>query len=177
MTLRVLAIDAGLTAGWGAVGAGRPPQSGSYRFEGGSRAMGKVGRAFDHFVRQLILREKPAVLAFAAPFVGRFASPDSIRPLMSMCTLLEMIGDELRLKCVEIDEPAARRAFLTKVPRCSKEIKIAVMEACFVRGWPAKDNHSADALVVASWALELLSPKEAHATTPLFQPKKRKATR
>jgi hypothetical protein len=169
---RVLAIDPGLTFGFGAVGGGRPPASGSRRLNGNARQMGVAGRHFDGLLRGLILRERPTVMAFASPFVGMkggFAvQPDSIRPLMSICTLVEMIGDELKIRVVEVDEPEARRAFLTAVPRRSAAIKIAVQRACFERGWPCATDHAGDALCVAAWALECVAPDVSHKTTPLF---------
>jgi hypothetical protein len=186
--MRVLAIDAGFTLGWGAVGGGREPSSGSTSLRGSSRQLGIAGRHCDEVVRQLILKERPAALAFASPFVGqvwmpgktpnqkgRFQpiSPDNIRPLMSFLTIVEMVCDELKIRCVELDEPECRRAFMTAVPRKSKEIKLAVQRACRQRGWPFRDEHAADALCVASRALELLAPQSAHETTPLFQPGKK----
>lgn len=186
--MRILAIDAGFRTGYGALGNGIEPRSGSRPIRGGARQMGIAGRDFDGVVRQLILKERPAVVAFASPFVGQTWTkptfingqkvwgkaspipPDSIRPLMSFLTIVEMICDELRIRCVEVDEPECRRAFLTSVPRKSADIKIAVMRGCRLRGWPAMDDHAADALCVASRVLEILSPRSAHETTPLFQP-------
>lgn len=175
--MRVLAIDAGMTMGFAALGDGRDPVSGSRSLRGGPRQMGIAGRHCDEILRQLILAEKPGAIAFAAPFVGmktsnkgvRFAiQPDSIRPLMSFLTIIEMVCDELKIRCVEVDEPEARRAFMTAVPRKSADIKKAVMRACFLRGWPCSTDHAGDALCVASWAHELLNPEISHETTPLF---------
>lgn len=175
--MRVLAIDAGMTMGFAALGGGKPAISGSRSLRGGPRQMGIAGRHCDEILRTLILQERPKVICFAAPFVGQIrdfkgrpvpVQPDSIRPLMSFVTIVEMVCDELKIRCVEIDEPEARRAFLTNVPRKSKDIKMAVQRACFLRGWPCKDDHAGDALCVASWALELLDPDASHETTPLF---------
>jgi hypothetical protein len=189
----VLAIDAGFTLGYGAIGGGKPVTSGSIQLRGTARQMGVAGRDCDDIVRSLILAERPDVIAFASPFVGQTFSkpiivngqkiwgkgapipPDNIRPLMSFLTIIEMVCDELRIRCVEISESEARRAFMTAVPRKSKDIKLAVMRACRLRGWPFNSNHAADALCVASRALEILEPKTAHQTTPLFAvaPKRR----
>lgn len=186
--MRVLALDAGFRTGYGALGDGIEPRSGSRPIRGNARQMGIAGRDFDGVVRQLILKERPAVVCFASPFVGQIWAkptfingqkvwgksspipPDSIRPLMSFLTIIEMVCDELHIRCVEVDEPECRRAFLTKVPRKSADIKIAVMRACRLRGWPAMDNHAADALCVASRVLEILEPSRSHEMTPLFQP-------
>lgn len=172
--MRVLAFDAGFTMGYGALGNGKPPSSGSRRLRGTARTLGIAGRHCDEVVRQVILAERPEVIAFASPFVGSRkgapVQPDSIRPLMSFLTIIEMVCDELRIRCVELDEPECRRAFMTAVPRKSAQIKLAVMRSCRQRGWPFPDEHAADALCVAARALEIVDPTAAHETTPLFIP-------
>ncbi len=185
--MRVLAFDCGLTCGFAALGDGRDPFAGSRRLKGDSSHMGVVGRAFDGLVREIILQEKPGVIAFASPFVGQIfikekiingrrikpgrfqpVGPEAIRPLMGLTTVIEMIADELGIRCVEDDEQKMRRAFLTGVPRKSKDIKEAVVRACELRRWPAPDHHAADALCVASYVLSIVEPKSAHKTSPLF---------
>jgi hypothetical protein len=179
MTPRVLALDAGMTMGFGALGGGSPPSSGSRRLRGDARHLGIAGRHCDEVVRQLILAERPDVIAFASPFVGQMwdakrkrfipIQPDSIRPLMSFLTIVEMICDELRIRCVEVSENECRSAFLEgKVPCGTEAIKAAVIRACHQRGWPATDDHAADSLCVASRALEIVEPSTSHETTPLF---------
>jgi len=169
---RVLAFDAGMNFGFGALGGDKPISSGSRRLRGDARHLGIAGRHCDEVVRQLILAERPDVIAFASPFVGsrggRPVQPDSIRPLMGFLMLVECICEELRIRCIELDEPECRRAFLTKVPRKSKDIKAAIISACRQRGWPSVDDHSCDALCVASRALEIVEPGASHETTPLF---------
>lgn len=170
--MRVLAIDGGLTLGFGALGGGKEPTSGSRRLRGDARHLGIAGRHCDEVIRQLILAERPQVIAFAAPFVGskkgKPIQPDSIRPLMSFLTIVEMVCDELKIRCIELDEPECRRAFMTAVPRKSEDIKAAVMRACRQRGWPCTDNHAGDALCVAARALEIVAPDASHEMTPLF---------
>lgn len=126
----------------------------------------------------MILRERPGVVGFAIPFVGqrfdkksrRFIpiQPDAIRPLMSFMTIVEMVCDELKIRCVEVSEQEARRAFLVHVPTGSKPQKIAVQRGCRERLWPFGNEHAADALCVAARVLELIEPNAAHEATPLF---------
>lgn len=177
--MRVLALDAGMNLGWGALGGGRDVAAGSRRLDGNSTEMGRVMRSADGHVRAIILAQKPDLIGFAAPFVGqtwdpvrkRFnpISPQNIRPLFGVLAKIEEVCAELRIRCVEIDEPECRRAFLTAVPRKSRDIKLAVQRACRLRGWPAHDDHAADALCVASRLLEVFAPDQAHEMTPLFQ--------
>jgi hypothetical protein len=173
--MRVLAIDAGMTMGFAALGDGKPPISGSRMLKGGPRAMGVAGRHCDAELRALILQERPAAIVFATPFVGMINGKNT----KGFATRMAVQPDSIRPLCIEVDEPEARRAFLTAVPRKSKDIKIAVQRACFLRGWPCKDDHAGDALCIASWALEILDPEHSHETTPLFstaptEPKRRK---
>lgn len=186
--MRVLAFDAGFTMGYGALGGGRAPTSGSRRLRGDARTLGIAGRHCDSVVRELILAEKPQVIVFATPFVGQRrgkpvrvqgrlywpdaapVQPDSIRPLMSFLTIIEMVCDELRIRCLELSEPEARRAFLGKAPQKSADIKAAVMRECRTRCWPCTDDHAGDALCVASLALEIVAPDGALQVAPLFQP-------
>jgi hypothetical protein len=185
--MRVLAIDAGLTCGYAALGGNMKVVSGSRELRRDGDNRGVTARHFDQILRSLICDQKPTVIAFATPFVGsirgkpfilngrkiwpsaRPVDPKALRPLMGIIWHIEAVADELHLRCTEWDESTARRAFLTKVPRKSKDIKAAVIRACRQRGWPACDDHAADALVIASYVLEVLEPHSAHLTTPLFQ--------
>lgn len=175
--IRVVAFDAGLNLGYAALGGDVAVASGSYRLGGGARDMGTTMRNADRRIREVIGRERPGLIAFAAPFVGQVRvkgklqpiNPDNIRPLFGVLAKIEEVGAELRIACIELDEPECRRAFMTGVPRKSKDIKAAVIKACRQRGWPCTDEHAADALCVGAWALELRVPKSSHQTTPLFQ--------
>lgn len=184
--MRVLAFDAGMNFGWAALGGGKEPAAGSRRLNGGSAAMGVCARHADSTIRQLILQERPTILAFATPFVGvlapreimvggqkkftRFAAvpPQALRVLMGLTTVVEMIADELKIRCIELAESDARKALLGTVPRKSADIKEAIVRAFKQMGYPCCDHHAGDALCVASFALDCLAPTPAHERTPLF---------
>lgn len=170
--MRILAFDPGMNFGYGGIGGHLGVQSGSRRLRGGASQMGITMRHADQVIRELILSQRPQVLAFASPFIGmrggRPIQPDAIRPLMGLMAKIEEIAEELKIRCIELSEPECRRAFLNNVPRKSADIKKAVMRACRERGWPCMDDHSADALCVASRALEIIAPDTAHEITPLF---------
>lgn len=179
--MRVVAFDPGFNIGFAALGGGKPAASGSHLLRGGPRQMGVAGRHCDQIVREIILRERPDVVAFASPHVAMVnmktpkgmvrkpINPDSIRGLMGFMTVIEIVCCELRLRCIEISESDARQALLGKVPRRTKEIKLAIMAACKQRGWPVSTNHAADALCIAARALEILGESgRAHEVTPIF---------
>lgn len=182
----VMALDMGITVGWAVLGDGVGAVAGNRNLKGTARQMGMVGRKFDALLRDLILRYRPTVICFATPFVGQIyikpritngkkiagryqpISSDTVRPLLGLTTVAEMICDELHIRAAEVEEPDARRAFLTGVPRKRKDIKAAVMRACELRGWPVTCDHEADAFCVASHVLEQLHPGRSHELTPLF---------
>lgn len=191
--MRSLAFDLGMTTAWGAVGDNRPPASGSMRLPGGPRDMGRTGRAFDEYARRVILDQRPDLIGFATPFIGRGKRnpviqngrplyiggrpvffdiepivPDAIRPLMGLMTTLEIIANELQIACAEADESDARKAFMGSVPRKSKDIKEAARLACRQRGWPAHDHHCADALVMAAHIYTCRAKDGGIGLTPLF---------
>jgi len=180
--VRVLALDPGGTLGYAALGDGKVA-AGSRKLNGDSHHMGIAGRHCSSVVRELICDHGPFdVVAFAKPYVGsvmRFdpkkgrkvpqpVEPDSLRPLMGFMTVIEMVCDELRIRCVEIAEMEARREFVPKLPRKSKDIKRVVMQECRDRKWPCSDDHASDALCVGSFVLSKLEPSKAHEAQPLF---------
>ena len=193
---RVLAFDAGMNLGFGALGGGQTPVSGCRRLPGGPRDMGTTGLECAKHTRALIALLKPDVVGCASPFIGKTRGkpktfikgkpvwgsgdapipPDNIRPLLGCLTVIEMVVKEInearapedQIRCIEIDEQTARRAFLTTVPRGSKAQKKAVERGCRQRGWPCSTDHAADALCVASYILECVDRPESHRTTPLF---------
>ena len=157
--------------------------AGSRQIQGNSTTMGHSGRQCGEIIRGLIC-DHGAIdcMTFAKPHVAMVRrydvkqrkffiqpiAPENIRPLMGFTTIIEMIADELRIRCIEVEESSARADFLEVVPRKSKDIKSAVVQACRDRGWPCPDNHTADALCVGTFVLNKLDPSRAHERTPLF---------
>jgi len=182
--------------GYAALG-GDKIAAGSLLIPGDHSTMGTSGRRCGELLRELICDLGPFdVVAFASPFVGvvrRFnpktgksepvpVRPESLRPLMGFTTIIEVVAAELKLRCVECSESEARGAFLEVVPRKSKNIESAVIQACRDRGWPCRDGHTGAALCVGSFVLSKLEPSTAHEVTPLFihehgKPKRAKSTK
>jgi hypothetical protein len=171
--MRVLAIDAGMTLGYAAVGDQRPVISGSRRLRGGPRRMGETAQHCQDVLQMLLDQEAPDLVAFASPFVGRTFGgapipPDNIRPLFGCLTVIEMTCRQMGIACCEIEEGSARRVLLGSIPRGTKNIKAAIIRACKQRGWPCTDDHAGDALCVASFVWECKHRDQAYRTTPLF---------
>jgi hypothetical protein len=166
----ILTFDAGFNLGWSLVG--RPKIfSGSHKLPGSGRQLGLALAASRVKVRDLIQIHKPDVVAIAAPFISRKATPDALRPLFAFYGQIEEEAFYAKVRCVEVYENEARGAFLGlgNVPKGTDLIKKAVMQACKDRNWPCPDNHAADSLCVGAFVLEQLDPDGAYETTPLFQ--------
>ena len=173
--MRVLAIDAGFRTGYGLLGGGIDPLSGSLAIAGSSENLGQALEDFREKVATLIFDHAPHVVVIAAPFISRKATPQALRPLFAMYGEVERVAFVHATPCFEVDEPRARRALLGEfLPGKSKDIKAAIVQACHDRGWPCTDDHAGDALCVAAYALDRLTPELAHAQTPLFQKRQKK---
>lgn len=155
--------------GWSLVG--RPKIfSGSHKLPGSGRELGLALAASRVKVRDLIKIHKPDVVAIAAPFISRKATPDALRPLFAFYGQIEEEAHYAKIRCVEVLENEARSAFLGEfLPGNTKDIKKAVVQGCKDRCWPCPDDHAGDALCVGAFVLEQLDPDNAHETTPLFQ--------
>ncbi len=172
--MRVLSIDVGLRAGYAIVERGKAPKSGSHKFRNTRDDLGKLTNEFSAWCHDLIRKNRPDIVVYALPFIGRFATPASLEVIFGFSVLLELVADKRNIRCYGVNESQARRAFLTKVPKKSADIKTAMMAACLQRGWRCPDHHAADALCVASSELDKLEPDTSHEATPLFQPKRRR---
>lgn len=173
----VLAVDCGFTTGWGAISDDAPPRAGSFGIAGDS---GRMGVALLSFVEKMIPVIKaiaPDFVVSAAPFISRLANPVQIRPIMAFPSRLQEMCQVCSIPYREFAEGDARVFFLRpgKVPRKSKDIKLAVKQGCANRGWPARDSHSCDALCVADYAHSVLFPQSHHhERLPLFTSRKPK---
>ena len=167
----VLGIDLGKQLGFGLVGRGRPI-SGSHEICKKWAPLGENLLKLEARLHSLIVQHRPDVLATAIQFVNlRQASTFNLVPIFGGFAVLNMLAAAIGLPLEFTFEGAARRAFLGTgmVPKTSPKIKAAVIRACQQRGWPATDEHAADALCVASWAHGRLVPGRSYETTPLFQ--------
>lgn len=168
--MRVLGIDCGFSTGYGLLG-GKKVLSGSFPIAGTSDQMGVALRSFrELMLNRLIPQLSPEVIVAAVPFIGRDATPVSLRPIFGFECRLQEIADDNGIKYFRIYESEARRALVSpaKLPQRSKQIKEAIIAECRNRGWPCTDGHAADALCVADYQRSILMPRRSHENTPLF---------
>ncbi len=167
----VLGIDLGKHLGFGLVGRGKPV-SGTFEICQRWAPLGPNLLKLEERLHGLIVQHKPDILATAIQFVNlRQATTLNLVPIFGGFAVLNMLAAATGLPLEFTYEGSARGAFIGAgmVPKGSAKIKEAVIRACRDRGWPATDEHAADALCVASWALGKAVPGRAYETTPLFQ--------
>lgn len=169
--MRILGIDPGFTVGYGLLGAGMKPASGSLAVPRGSGIddLGPVLRHIYDRAARIIREQKPDLVGVARGFVSRKAAPDVVLSVGAMIGVVKMAVSDAGLPCEEISEQQARSKMLGDfLPSGSKAIKKAIMQGCRDRHWPCPDDHAGDALCVASFIFGLRFPELTHETTPLF---------
>lgn len=165
--MRIAAFDLGMNCGFGVLGRDYC-RSGTYRLGGGSSEMGVTFRSLVGVVNRVVTAHKPQVLTAVEPHIGREANPINLKMIFGLFCRLQEVALDLELPFhAGVIESDARKAFLGKVPRRSKEIKIAVVHGCRIRGWPATDDHAADALCTADFVLAQLDKGSGWNRTPL----------
>lgn len=175
--IRILGIDPGLNLGFGVRERGRDgaPPSGSFRIGPNAKHLGERLHTYAHRVRELIVEHKPTHVIVAEPFISRVATPSALLPLFSFMGMTEYVvylatqGAFPDLVIRGVSEQKARGYFIPPpAPKGTDAIKRAAVQACRDRGWDVCDNHAADALIVADYALARLDPEHAHESHPLF---------
>lgn len=167
--MRVLAIDAGFTAGYAVFGDGIAPFSGSRVVPGSYVEMGRAAFGFESIVRELLKEASPEGMALAKPFVGKFQNPNTLGPIFGFDAVAQKVAYEFGVPCYHVFEPSARAEFIKGLPRLrGASIKEKVIHACLLRGWPVVDDHAADALCVAAYAYGQLVPLGGYKTLPIF---------
>lgn len=166
--MRVLAADLGLHVGLALIEPNCRPRISYFEIPFPARCLGKVARCFVAKMGPIIDKVKPDHIVRATRFIGKHSQPIAIGPVYGLSMRLDEMADELGIDYFEVVESDARKAFLGKVPRKSKEIKAAIRASCVQRNWPAHDEHSCDAIVVGTHALSILEPAHAVSSTPLF---------
>ena len=166
--MRVLAVDLGIHTGLALAEPGVRPRISCFDIPYPARDLGSVGIYFEEKMSEKIARAKPDVIVRATRFINRHSQPIAIGPVFGLSMVLDVMAQRRRIEHCERAESDARKAFLGKVPRKSKDIKAAVRAACMQRQFPVHDQHSCDAIVMAVFELSLRVPSYAVSSTPLF---------
>lgn len=166
--MRVMGFDLGLNCGYAMLQPGERPVAGSFRINRSARDLGHIKIDFEQCAEHLIGRFNPDVIVRATRFINPKSNPIAIGPYFGLSMVLDAMAVSRHIEPVEIDEQGARKTFLGGIPRGSKAIKDRVIAECAARGWPSKDSHTCDAIVVALKILAQRDRKSALAMTPLF---------
>lgn len=147
--MKLLSLDLSTHTGWAFGSVGENPRYGVWEL--GSD--GNHGRYFSSLANSLQNAfdvMKPDLVVFEAPLPP--AAPKSIassektvRVLIGLAAVTEMICHEWAIRCEEASCRDARQLVMGKQPVPAKE---GVIAWCRMMGWPPQDDNAADALVL-----------------------------
>ena len=143
----VLALDPGRTTGWCLYHPARPAQTGGFTMAGD---LGAGLAAFGDWLRGMINRNNPAIVAIERPF-GRAAFTNDLPA--QILGVAHMVAHRLAVSRREYTASAIKKAVTGSGRATKAEVKRAVIERY---GIAAATDHEADAAAVAvlAWARE-----------------------
>lgn len=167
----ILALDIASTTGW-AVGDDRPV-SGSIICRGDLGA--KAARLRDG-LNKLVDEHNPDLMIFEAPFLTARGGSSTIRTLLALCGVAEMVAHDRGVIPREVPSEKWRKHFLglSHAPRHiakSKRrqwLKREAQKRCDERGWGWLSDDEADACGVWDYAKSLRDPDYAVMNLPLM---------
>lgn len=149
---RILALDISGASTGVAIGPGaEPPRNFAVSFVGATR--GHVGANFAKWLRELLILEKPDLVAFEAPLVMATgsASMDSVRLLTGLAFQAEVICATRDVPCHAVQVQSWRKVFLGHGR--PKDAKRAALAMCELLGWDVGGSHDrAEAVGVWTYA-------------------------
>lgn len=177
--MRVLALDLARLTGWAIGSTEHGVESfGTHEFPRvEASALGEYGMAARMTFRRMLAQVAPDLVVFEAPilrsgtiaqrgngksFVKTIDTPQKLRKIYGLPWELEVECYKARIEVEEANMGSVRAHFLMgKIPRASKECKIAVKVMARRRGWNITDDNEADALAVLDWQLTILDPSRS----------------
>jgi Holliday junction resolvasome RuvABC endonuclease subunit len=157
--MRLLALDISTQVGWALFKRpAAPPRLGTLRAP--LAAVDNYGPrldAFETWLHDFIPLARPEVLAFESPVFVKWSSDlatteHTIRMLVSLAGIAELVAWRARLRCLEVHSRTAKRR-LTSDNRAKKR---AMQSAAVRLGFTVADDHQADAIAVALAAYDHL---------------------
>lgn len=164
-----LALDIAWMTGWAHVSPSGDVRHGSQAI--GLRESGNLD-FHEHlfgFVADMMLVMKPALVVYEAPLVGPAGQDRALR-LIGAAAVAALAARRYGAKAVFAAHNNTVKKFFTGNGRAEKRDTIA---ACRARGWEPKDDNSADALALLSYALSCKIARQLDlpepTPAPLFQ--------
>jgi Holliday junction resolvasome RuvABC endonuclease subunit len=151
----VLALDCSTNVGWALFdGPHAAPRFGTWRAPS-AHLHDNLGRAFvalEAWLVDMVRVHQPDVIAFEAPimpFVQRredhHSSPDVVRLLVGLVSIVELVATRSRLRCIEVPVPTAKKRMTGSGWATKRDMVNAVVKL----GHLVEDDHQADAIAVA----------------------------
>lgn len=172
--IRVLALDLATVTGFA---VDRPdgnggPLTGTVTCKHIGNDFGPAYVALERFMLDAITVHGVTHCAFEAPLVmassrdGRKVQTNvaTVRKLMGLAAVAELVGARAGLQVFEANVQSARRHFAGS----GHAKKPEVYQRCRLLGWDVKSHDAADAAAVWSMAKSLLDPKWSPRSTPLY---------
>lgn len=177
MALRVIAFDIATRTGYAVdppAGSRRhdKPICGSFKVDHIGNRLGMAYLEFRQRATELATFHGAQVLAFEAPLprggkgnIGH-SSVQSVRKLIGLASIADLVGEELKLRTVEAHHQSVRAHFIHGYGR--KNQKEQVYRLCWTLGWNPPDEDAADACALWSYTHAVVNYAEPmFGTTPL----------
>lgn len=153
----LIALDLATRTGVAVGEPGKRPQAWSHKID--SDSLGEFLAQWHAYLAGVVQTTvpEPGLIAFEMPILGPKTALATARRLIGLCGVLQMVAHRYRLPLREVRSMEACRFFTGKgsygrgkAGRALK--KAATLRQCDLLGWAAKDDDSADALMVWAWA-------------------------
>lgn len=171
--MRILTLDQATTTGWAFLAGGGLLEFGSYTVPASGHDLGRFADNYRRLLHAKLDRLNPDLVAFEPPFLGPRSSGPTLRRLMGIAMLTELICRDRNIACEEA-EPRDVRVFFIGRNAARKTAKAMTIAECRALGLAVKNDDEADAVASLAYVahchgLGFCEPyKVRHAKGPLI---------
>jgi Holliday junction resolvasome RuvABC endonuclease subunit len=158
-----LALDLGTNLGWtmgsflarpltlieAATIKPKQPLSGAHRIAPPGTPVGRFLSLYADWLQKMIETHRPLGLAFESPILPKATSAQTVRKLMSLAGVTEMMGFDYGIRWIREAQPSSVKLHISGNGGPGKE---NVQNAIIARGWTFSTPDEADSLAVWDWA-------------------------
>lgn len=157
----ILALDLATVIGFTVGPVDEKPAFGTYRLPKTGDELGPFGDAYDTWLRQMLVRHRPADVVMEAPMAdgaGRTPLATSIK-LKGLCFLTEMVCHQHGIRCTQMDAWQWKKT-VCGTARVSKSMRpYPPIEVLAQKGIAVDDDNAADSYCIWLCARGILFPK------------------
>jgi crossover junction endodeoxyribonuclease RuvC len=157
--MRLLSLDLATKSGFCVGNTPDVERFGTHVLPSSGEDVGKFLSSFDKWLREFLFAERVTFVCFEAPVLPRRTTVATVRKLMAIAGLTEMICAQIGLSCREANLSTVKK-FWTGDGRADKA---AMMKMARVYGFEPADDNQADALALFHYAGHILAPKGSRA--------------